>query len=130
MVQLGYFTLDTLDIEKARAFYGALFGWRFDEAASGPTYAHVADSEPAFGFTKVERTRDFAHLYFRVDDVDALCKRVTELGGKARSLRQRLRPALWCQTIRASASACGVPPPGSDAGFASGPPKAALSGAP
>ncbi len=83
MVQLGYFTLDTLDIEKAKAFYGALFGWRFDEAASGPTYAHVADSDPAFGFTKVERAKDFTHLYFRVDDVDALCKRVTELGGKA-----------------------------------------------
>lgn len=83
MVQLGYFTLDTLDIEKAKAFYGALFGWRFDEAASGPTYAHVADSDPAFGFTKVECVRDFSHLYFRVDDVDALCGRVTELGGKA-----------------------------------------------
>ncbi|MFN3559115.1 MAG: VOC family protein [Brevundimonas sp.] len=83
MVQLGYFTLDTLDIGKAKAFYGALFGWRFDDAASGLTYAHVSDSDPAFGFTKVERARDFAHLYFRVDDVDALCKRVVELGGKA-----------------------------------------------
>ena len=83
MVQLGYFTLDTPDIQKARAFYGALFGWRFDDAASSSTYAHVADSDPAFGFTKVERAKDFTHLYFRVDDVDALCKRVTELGGKA-----------------------------------------------
>lgn len=83
MVQLGYFTLDTPDIGKAKAFYGALFGWRFDETASGPTYAHVADSDPAFGFTKVERARDFTHLYFRVGDVDALCARVNELGGKA-----------------------------------------------
>ena len=83
MIQLGYFTIDTQDIDKARAFYGALFGWTFDEAASKPTYAHVKDSEPPFGFTKVERARDFTHLYFRVDDVDALCARVTELGGKA-----------------------------------------------
>jgi predicted enzyme related to lactoylglutathione lyase len=83
MVQLGYFTIDTPDIEKARSFYGALFGWTFDEAASSATYAHVADSEPAFGFTKVERAKSFPNLYFRVDDVDALCKRVTELGGKA-----------------------------------------------
>jgi predicted enzyme related to lactoylglutathione lyase len=83
MIQLGYFTIDTQDIDKARAFYGALFGWTFDEAASSPTYAHVADSEPAFGFTKVERAKDFPHLYFRVEDVDALCERVTELGGKA-----------------------------------------------
>ena len=83
MIQLGYFTVDTPDIDKARAFYSALFGWSFDEAASGPTYAHVADSDPPFGFTKVERARDFPHLYFRVDDVAALCQRVTELGGKA-----------------------------------------------
>ncbi len=82
MVQLGYFTLDTPDIGKARAFYGALFGWTFDEASSSPTYAHVADSDPPFGFTKVERAGQFPNLYFRVEDVDALCKRVTELGGK------------------------------------------------
>ena len=83
MIQLGYFTLDTPDIGKARAFYSSLFGWTFDEAASSPTYAHVAESDPPFGFTKVERAKDFPHLYFRVEDVAALCKRVTELGGKA-----------------------------------------------
>jgi predicted enzyme related to lactoylglutathione lyase len=83
MIQLGYFTIDTQDIEKAKAFYSALFGWTFDEDASKPTYAHVTGSDPAFGFTKVERAGQFPHLYFRVDDVDALCKRVTELGGKA-----------------------------------------------
>ena len=83
MVQLGYFTIDTPDIGKARAFYSGLFGWTFDEAASGPTYAHVADSDPPFGFTKVERAGQFPNLYFRVEDVDVLCKRVAELGGKA-----------------------------------------------
>ncbi|MCS6625011.1 VOC family protein [Roseibacterium beibuensis] len=83
MIQLGYFTIDTQDIHKARAFYGALFGWTFDEASSHPTYAHVADSEPPFGFTKVERAKNNEHLYFRVEDVDAMCERVVELGGKA-----------------------------------------------
>jgi len=83
MVQLGYFTIDTQDIDKARAFYGGLFGWTFDEAASSPTYLQVADSRPPFGFVKVERAKDFPHLYFRVDDVNALCERVAELGGKA-----------------------------------------------
>jgi len=83
MIQLGYFTIDTPDLEKARAFYGGLFGWTFDEEASGPAYLHVADSQPPFGFVKVERAKDFPHLYFRVEDVDALCERVAELGGKA-----------------------------------------------
>lgn len=82
MTQLGYFTIDTPDLDKARAFYGALFGWTFDPESTGPTYGHVADSDPPFGITKGER-KDFAHLYFRVDDIAAVCARVTELGGKA-----------------------------------------------
>ncbi len=83
MIQLGYFTIDTADLDKARAFYGGLFGWRFDEAQSHTAYAHVADSQPPFGFIKVERPKNNEHLYFRVEDVDALCERVVELGGKA-----------------------------------------------
>jgi predicted enzyme related to lactoylglutathione lyase len=82
MIQLGYLTLDTPDLDRARRFYGALFDWRFDAAASHETYAHVADSDPALGLRKGERT-DFSHLYFRVPDVDALCDRVVELGGEA-----------------------------------------------
>ena len=79
--ELGYFTIDTPDVVKARAFYAALFGWTFDEASSHETYAHVADAGVPFGFVKGEH-RDFSHLYFRVDDIDAVCVRVTELGGK------------------------------------------------
>lgn len=83
MTNLGYFTIDVTDVDKAKAFYGALFGWRFDENASKPTYAHVTDSEPPFGFTKVERVSGVPNLYFRVDDIHAVCARVNELGGKA-----------------------------------------------
>ncbi|MFN3537906.1 MAG: VOC family protein [Brevundimonas sp.] len=79
--ELGYFTLDTPDIDRARAFYGGLFGWTFDEASSHETYAHVADAGIPFGFVKGER-KDFSHLYFRVDDIDAICVKVAELGGK------------------------------------------------
>jgi predicted enzyme related to lactoylglutathione lyase len=84
---LGYFTLGTVDLAKARTFFGALFGWTFDEAASSETYAHVveagANGGPALGFTKVERTRDHANLYFRVEDIDAACAEVTRLGGRS-----------------------------------------------
>ena len=82
-VQLGYFTLDTADIAKAKAFYGALFGWSFDEDASRSTCARVTDSNPAFGFVKAERPSSEPNLYFKVEDITAACARVTELGGKA-----------------------------------------------
>ena len=83
--RLGYFTLETPDIGKARIFYGGLFGWTFEEASSSPTYAHVApgsEAGPEFGLVKGEK-KDFSNLYFRVDDVDAACARVIELGGRA-----------------------------------------------
>ena len=81
--QLGYFTLGTRDIAQARAFFGALFGWQFDEAASSATDAHVAGSAPACGFTKVEQVRDHSNLYFRVPDIDAACAEIDRLGGRA-----------------------------------------------
>ncbi len=80
-IQLGYFTLETVDIAKAKAFYGGLFGWTFED--QGSTYAHVAGSNPACGFTKVERASGHSNLYFKVEDVDAAVVRVSELGGRA-----------------------------------------------
>ena len=81
MDNLGYFTLDTVDMARAKAFYGGLFGWTFED--HGTTYAHVVGSDPACGFTKAERTHGHPNLYFRVDDVDAAVARVSQLGGRA-----------------------------------------------
>jgi len=84
--RLGYFFFETPDVDKAKAFYAALFGWTFEADWSSPTYAHVkaagAEGETAFGIVKGEK-KDFSHLFFQVPDVDAACKRVTELGGRA-----------------------------------------------
>lgn len=84
--RLGYFTIDTPDLDKARAFYSALLGWTFDAENSGLTYAHVQETgtpgEVAFGLRKGER-KDFSHLYIQVSDIQALCARVNELGGRA-----------------------------------------------
>jgi len=83
---LGYFTLETPDVPKARAFYSALFGWTWDEASSMSTYAHISPegrhAAPASGIVKGEK-KDFSNLYFQVADIDAACARVGELGGRA-----------------------------------------------
>ncbi|MBU1326096.1 MAG: bleomycin resistance protein [Alphaproteobacteria bacterium] len=82
MIQLGYFTLDTPDLDKARAFYGGLFGWTFEADSSHATYAHVADSDPPFGLRKGQ-CKVYTHLYFRVTDIETLTKRAVDLGGKS-----------------------------------------------
>lgn len=84
--RLGYFYFETPDVERAKTFYAALFGWTFEADWSNPAYAHVraagAAGETAFGIVKGEK-KDFSHLFFQVADVDAACQRVTELGGRA-----------------------------------------------
>jgi len=84
--RLGYFFFETPDVEKAQAFYSGLFGWTFEDESSNPTYAQMkaagAEGETAFGIVKGEK-KDFSHLFFQVADVDAACRRVIELGGRA-----------------------------------------------
>jgi uncharacterized glyoxalase superfamily protein PhnB len=82
--ELGYFTLSAPDVERAAAFYGALFGWRFDPpgpGASGQTYSHVGNTSLPFGFHDDMADRS-PHHYYRVEDLPAMVARVRELGGE------------------------------------------------
>jgi uncharacterized glyoxalase superfamily protein PhnB len=81
--ELGYFTLSAPDVERAAAFYGALFGWRFDPpgpGSAGHTYSHVGNTSLPFGFHDDVADRS-PHHYYRVDDLQAMVARVRELGG-------------------------------------------------
>ncbi len=82
--ELGYFTLSAPDVERAAAFYGALFGWRFDPpgpGAGGHTYSHVGNTSLPFGFHSDLGDRS-PHHYYRVEDLPAMVARVRELGGE------------------------------------------------
>jgi predicted enzyme related to lactoylglutathione lyase len=75
--ELGWFELGVEDPEKARTFYGGLFGWTFEEGGAGygittpgvPGGIHGGDPAAA------------PLLFFRVDDMDKALARVAELGG-------------------------------------------------
>ncbi|HEX9995074.1 MAG TPA: VOC family protein [Acidimicrobiales bacterium] len=81
-VELGYLTLDLPDTERGRAFYGALFGWRFEDGASGAGYAHVYNTRLPLGLSPADGPGGH-RLYFRVPDLDAAVRSVEALGGKA-----------------------------------------------
>lgn len=76
--ELGYFALPVADLEKGRAFYAGLFGWRL---AAGEQYAHIENTTPPGGL--VRKAGDTAQIWFRVDDIRAAAARVQELGGEA-----------------------------------------------
>ena len=63
---IGYLTIEAPDGERARRFYGALFGWQFDGA--GGDY-HIATVTPPSGIHGGVDTPD-VKVYFRVDDID------------------------------------------------------------
>ena len=82
--ELGYFTLVAADVERAAAFYGALFGWRFDPPGPGDgghTYSHVGNTSLPFGFHS-DLGDHSPHHYYRVEDLATMVARVRELGGE------------------------------------------------
>jgi predicted enzyme related to lactoylglutathione lyase len=79
--ELFYFSMPVADAERARRFFGAVFGWEFD----GPGEQggqHVANVQPDGGIGG-GRPGHAPDLFFRVDDLDAAMARVVELGGTA-----------------------------------------------
>jgi len=85
--ELGYFTLSSPDVERAVAFYSALFGWRFrppGPGSDGRTYAHVENTSMPFGIHDV-MTDPSPHHFYRVADLRAMVERVRELGGEVLS---------------------------------------------
>ncbi len=72
---LYYFTLPTADLARAKAFFGAVLGWQFDDAESG----HASNiSAPPGGLHVGQTTYD---LWFAVPDIHAAVAQVRTLGG-------------------------------------------------
>jgi uncharacterized protein len=72
------------DTDKARKFWGSLFGWQF-EAYPGPSEYHMTRISDRAGaaITNMEPGKRGTRSYFDVDDINAGVARVKELGGEA-----------------------------------------------
>jgi hypothetical protein len=80
---LTHFAVNADDIGATRAFYEALFGWRFTEAYPG--FWRTTDAGAAIG--AVQGRRMFARdagfeVTFAVDDVDAIAAAARAHGGQ------------------------------------------------
>jgi predicted enzyme related to lactoylglutathione lyase len=79
-VEIGYFTLQVKDIARAQRFYSALFGWDIEATPMG---AHVRNTKPPIGFDS-KGPANLPFVYFRVENIAAALKHLTELGGTVR----------------------------------------------
>ena len=85
MTQMVHFEIPAGDTANARAFWGGLFGWEFQEYPGSPTEYHMArvnDSSGAAVYA-ADGDRRGTRVYFDVDDIHAGIARVNELGGEA-----------------------------------------------
>lgn len=81
---LVHFELPADDTERAREFYGELFGWSYRES-QGPIEYHMLEEgiEPAGAIYPTQAGEKGAIIYFDTDDIDVSVERVNELGGSA-----------------------------------------------
>jgi uncharacterized protein len=79
--QIDYVELPARDIGATKQFYGAVFGWKFEDY--GPDYTSFFDGRLAGGFTK-ERSTPAQGLLLVIYSTDLLAsqKKITNAGGK------------------------------------------------
>ena len=75
----SFFELGVADVERGRAFYGALFAWSFEASPTGGGFAITTAGLP--GGLHGGDPDAAPYLFFRVDDIDAAEDRVRALGG-------------------------------------------------
>jgi uncharacterized protein len=75
--QLSFFELGVEDVERGRAFYEKLFGWRFEPAGQG--FAIATPNVP--GGIHGGDPGASPYVFLEVEDIDAALERVLELGG-------------------------------------------------
>jgi hypothetical protein len=77
--ELAFVEIGVDDVEKGRAFYEGLFGWKFETGSSGQGY--VISMPNVGGGIHGGDSGASPYLFFEVDDIDAAVARVEELGG-------------------------------------------------
>ena len=82
--QIVHFEIPADDTDQGRAFWGSLFGWKFDPAPGASDYhmAQIGDRSGA-AITGMEPGKRGTRAYFDVDEIGAGTSRVRELGGES-----------------------------------------------
>jgi predicted enzyme related to lactoylglutathione lyase len=81
-----WFEIPADNLERARSFYGKLFGWKINPFPDMPDYQHIdtggADASPDGGLMKRRQVGQAITNYVNVPSVTKAMAKVTKLGGK------------------------------------------------
>jgi predicted enzyme related to lactoylglutathione lyase len=93
--ELNHFELQVADIDKARNFFVALFGWELERRMDGAFY--LISGRPSGGLVASPHVRTPPRLYFAVDDLDQAVGQVRALRGETEGVRSALGYGSWAQ---------------------------------
>ena len=83
---IAWFEIPADDVERAKKFYGDLFGWKINPFPGGGDYWHIdtggADETPDGALKKRKSRQEPITNYISVDSVTEFSKKIEKLGGK------------------------------------------------
>ena len=86
MSSIVWFEIPADNVERARKFYGSLFGWKIEQFPGMPDYWHIdtggSDDSPDGGMMKRKSPQQPITNYISVASVDEAAAKVEKLGGK------------------------------------------------
>ncbi|MET0132655.1 MAG: VOC family protein [Kibdelosporangium sp.] len=78
--EINWFELAVEDTGRAKAFFGAVFGWR--TAPMDAEDYHLIDGGPTGAIAPRSDILPASRVYFQTGDLDSTVARIAELGGK------------------------------------------------
>ena len=88
------------DLDKAQAFYAGLFGWRFSSFFPGMVVFGVGDSHIG-GLMQSDSPETGASpsVWFRVQDLDLMAMKATEVGGSLVEAKSEVPSVGWSAVV-------------------------------
>jgi predicted enzyme related to lactoylglutathione lyase len=81
-----WFEIPADNVERAKKFYGSLFGWKIEPFRGMPDFLHIdtggGDQTPDGGMMKRKSSQHTVTNYVNVESVDESAAKVEKLGGK------------------------------------------------
>src|SRR5437870_5344133 len=82
--RIAWFDLTTTNLPRSKEFYGKLFDWQFTPVQGTDQAAEIVAGGTAVGTLRVAEGKISTFngvVYIQVTDIQASCKKVTQLGG-------------------------------------------------
>ncbi len=104
-----HWELMVTDVERAKSFYGRIFGWRF--SSYGPEYTTIDPGGPPQGglMARPPSAPSAAlNVYFQVEDLERTLREVVEAGGQVAVPKTEIPPGWFAMFIDPDGIAVGV----------------------